>query len=231
MSKNELLTIGKKLLFIQPKTSDIQELKLMLSQHNYEVIQLSTPNPYLLKKILIEESPHAILVEISMFQNRICCSEMVEIIKGYHLDIKVVFLTDAIENYAVEVAKACYASAYLLKPCRVCEVLVTLELIFNETKKKIENNYQLSYGYIYSLEKKQLIKDNQEEILLSKNAQKLMELLVRNKGCTLPFEQILYHIWNRDYSLGSLRSLIYRIHEQIGVPLIENIKGIGYRIN
>lgn len=230
MSKNDLLTMGKKLLFIQPKTSDMQELKLILSQHNYEIIHWETSNPYRLKEVLLEENPSVILVDISMFQEPTCRCVIVQAIKYYRLKAKVVFLTQAVESYVLEMAKACCASAYLLKPCRVYEVLVTLELLLNREEEKFDNSFSLAYGYSYNIKRKQLFK-NKEEVLLSKNAQRLIELLVSNRGCTVSFEQILYHVWNKDYSLGSLRSLVYRICKQIGVPLIENVKGVGYRVN
>ena len=138
------------------------------------------------------------------------------------------------ESYVLEIAKACYASAYLLKPCKPYEVVITLELVLNSLKQRDEgfsNAYPLAYGFSYNLNKKQLFSRDNEEILLSKNGQRLIELLVKNRGYTVSFEQILYHIWNKSYSLGSLRSLVYRIDKQIGVPLIKNVKGIGYRIH
>lgn len=174
MSKNYLLTTAQKVLFIQPRSPAMQELKATLSQYNYEIIHGNIPTPCALKKLLEEESPCAILIDISMFQ------ELLSYIKT--INDKEVY------------------------------------------------EYQLAYGYSYRLQKKQLLKAN-KEILLSKNGHKLMELLVQNRGCTVSFEQILYHIWNKNYSLGSLRSLVYRIHEQLCVPLIENVKGVGYRVN
>ena len=232
MSKNDLLKIGKKILFIQPKTSDMKELKSTLSQHNYEIIHWDASNPYQFKQLLLEENPTAILVDISMFQEPMCRSEMVQSIRYHHPTVKVVFLTHAMESYVLEIAKRCCASAYLLKPCKPYEVLVTLELLLDKQEKREEtlnNSLSLAYGYSYNMEKKRFFRDNQE-ILLSKNGKKLIELLVTNRGYTVSFEQILYHIWNKNYSLGSLRSLVHRIHEQTGVSLIENIKGVGYRV-
>lgn len=230
MSKNDLLTVAQKVLFIQPKTPSIQELKSILLQNNYKIVDCDIINPYCINKILIEESPSAILIDISIFQELIACYTIVKAIKKYSSIAKIVFLTHAMDNYVLEMARDCCASAYILKPCKPYEVLVTLELLLGIEKKEFTNSFSLAYGYFYNIKRKQLFKD-EVEILLSKNGQKLIELLVKNRGCTVSFEQILYHIWNKNYSLGALRSLVYRINRQIGVLLIENVKGVGYRVD
>ncbi len=231
MSKNYLLTTAQKVLFIQPKTPAMQELKSTLVQYNYEIIHWDAPNPYRFKELLDDENPDIVLVDISMFQEAMCRYAMVSAIKHHQSVAKVIFLTHTMESYVLEVAKACRASAYLLKPCPSYEVIVTLELALNREEQKTSFNYfELDYGCSYLLEKRQFFR-KKEEIFLSKNGQKLMEILVKNRGSTVSLSQIIFHIWNKNYSLGSLRSLVYRIHKQIGYPLIENVKGVGYRVN
>ena len=233
MSKNSLILLPKRVLFLQPKTPEIQALKEYLEQNSYEIIYWDNPNPYKLKEYLFQVRADIILVDIEMVRETMNCYDMVKAIEYYKSIGQVIFLTHEIDSGVLEVAKACNAVAYLLKPFRMYEVLVTLELVLDRIDKKIQkkhlDEYNLADSWKYCLKRKLLFKDDRE-VLLSKNGQSLISLLVKNRGCTVSFEQICYHIWNHDHSLGSLRSLVYRIHEQLNTHIIENIKGVGYRV-
>jgi len=54
MSKNSLILLPKKILFLQPKTPEIQALKEYLKENSYEIIYWDNPNPYKLKEYLFQ---------------------------------------------------------------------------------------------------------------------------------------------------------------------------------
>ncbi len=75
-----------------------------------------------------------------------------------------------------------------------------------------------------------LYKDNQE-VKLSKNALKFIEILAKNRNSSVSNEQICYHIWGENRSDNTIRALLHRIREAVDENLIYNVKGLGYMIS
>jgi len=233
MSRNDLILLPKRVLFIQPKTPKMEALKHYLEEKNYEIIHWNRPNPYKFKEKLLWVQADIVLVDIAMFKETMCRYAMVKAIEYSQSFTQIIFLTHEIESSILEAAKKCRVASYLLKPCSEYEIFIALELTLNRKYQKEEKEYLkeslLAYNYKFCFSSKRLF-HNEKEVLLSKNGKLLLELLIKNRGCIVSFEQIVYHIWNHDHSLASLRSLVHRIHTQIHEPLIENIKGVGYRV-
>ncbi|HFU76075.1 MAG TPA: response regulator transcription factor [Arcobacter sp.] len=229
MSRNDLILLQKRVLFLQPKTSKMVQLKEYLEKNNYELIHWNQPNPYRFKEDLLKVNANFILVDIAIFKDLMYRNRVLEAIKCYSSIGHVIFLTHEVDCSILVAAKSCKATAYLLKPSKEYEVLISLELAGVRKENSSSPEYNLAHGYTYNCDKKILFRTG-KEICLSKNGHALLSLLVANRGCTVSFEQLIYHIWNHDHSLSSLRSLVYRINLQVHAPIIDNVKGIGYRI-
>ena len=80
---------------------------------------------------------------------------------------------------------------------------------------------------------KMLFYHGQEQIELSKSEQKLLRILVENRGITLTREQLFEHIWSVDAEFvdeNTLSVTVKRLRDKLGAQdRIRTVYGIGYR--
>ncbi len=73
----------------------------------------------------------------------------------------------------------------------------------------------------------------EEQIELSKSEQKLLRVLVENRGITLTREQLLEHIWSVDAEFvdeNALSVTVKRLRDKLSAQeRIRTVYGIGYR--
>lgn len=78
-----------------------------------------------------------------------------------------------------------------------------------------------------------LFKHGEERIELSKSEQKLLRILVENRGITLTREKLLDHIWSVDAEFvdeNTLSVTVKRLRDKLGAQdRIRTVYGIGYR--
>ncbi len=78
-----------------------------------------------------------------------------------------------------------------------------------------------------------LFKHGEERIELSKSEQKLLRILVENRGITLTRERLLDHIWSVDAEFvdeNTLSVTVKRLRDKLGAQdRIRTVYGIGYR--
>ena len=77
---------------------------------------------------------------------------------------------------------------------------------------------------------KLIFKNN--EIYLEKNEQQLLKLLFRFPHCTNSYIELIDKIWHDDFfkKKDELILLIINLNEKLPINIIEEIKGLGYRI-
>ena len=70
------------------------------------------------------------------------------------------------------------------------------------------------------------------EIDLEKNEQELLKLLFRFPHCTNSYIELVDKIWNDEFlkKKDELISLIINLNKKLPIDIIEEIKGLGYRI-
>ncbi len=117
---------------------------------------------------------------------------------------------------------------FLVKPLDINEFIHTL----NTTAKHIlhHGNVIVSFadGYLYNYIDKS-VKKNGENIELTQNESRLLELLVANEGQVMCKEDIERHIWGEEFVTESaFKSLFKRLRDKIGKDSIQNKSGHGY---
>lgn len=74
-----------------------------------------------------------------------------------------------------------------------------------------------------------IFKRGQESVLLSRTEQKLLKLLIVNKGQTLSKEQLLSRVWETEFVEDhALTVTIKRLRDKLQTGRIKSIYGIGY---
>jgi len=116
---------------------------------------------------------------------------------------------------------------YLKKPIDIDEFLVA---IASSTYKNFdEQDVCLNDGYVYDYKQK-LIKKDELIIKLTKKEVLLIELLLKNKKSIVSIEQIEHSIWKEPVSADAIRMVVVGIRKKVYQGIIENVKGLGYRI-
>lgn len=119
--------------------------------------------------------------------------------------------------------------AYLVKP-----------LEFNDLKKVLEEcaiwmdkngllKAKISDDCYYDFSTKTII--NKDEIITLTNYEyKILEYLLGNKNKVVSFENIFYILDSENSTKKSLTSIIYKINKKLPIPIIKNVKEVGYTI-
>lgn len=117
---------------------------------------------------------------------------------------------------------------YVKKPFNQMDILqimssITRALMSTHNHLKI----QIAEDVWYDFTSKTIHQKN-DVLILTKSEVDLVELLIQNKSRLVPTELIEEVIFNGHVEANTLRNLIYRLRKKIGVPLISNVKDLGY---
>ncbi len=121
------------------------------------------------------------------------------------------------------------ADDYLKKPVDLDELLMRINALLKRSNKLLHSVNIAEF--VYDKKQKVLIKD--EQILqLAKKPALLLEILIENQNKIVSKEHIKSRLWEWDEapSDGALRVYVNDLKKILGKDLIENIKGIGYRL-
>jgi len=124
---------------------------------------------------------------------------------------------------------------YIVKPLSREVLNSTIEMLVKEmTNFKIISlkNLALKSGYQWNFENSELSKEG-NIIHLTSNERKLLECFVKNINITLSFDDIIILVWNsfdadkRD----TLKTLVKTLRNKLPEGTIENVFGVGYRMD
>ncbi|MCK9491867.1 MAG: response regulator transcription factor [Sulfurimonas sp.] len=117
---------------------------------------------------------------------------------------------------------------YLKKPIDIDEFLVA---IASSASKDDALNEVVFLNEIYTYDYKQkLAKKGDESIKLTKKEVLLLELLLKNRKSVVSLEQIEHSVWQESASADAIRMVVVGIRKKLYQGVIENVKGLGYRI-
>ena len=143
--------------------------------------------------------------------------------------IPIIFLTayDTDENMiqAIEIK----SRSVLKKPFDKKQLLLSMFLAMSSFNEEFIS-FDLLRGYTYNFDKKELFLDHCI-IDLTKKELKLLELLIKNHGHTVPFSLIENYVWMENGATpDAIRMFINKLRKKIYPELIQNIQGIGYKL-
>ncbi len=121
------------------------------------------------------------------------------------------------------------ADDYLKKPVDLDELLMRINALLKRSNKVL-HSIDIA-EFVYDKKQKVLIKE-QQIFQLAKKQALLLEILIENRNKTVSKDHIKSRLWEWDEtpSDGALRVYINDLKKILGKDLIENIKGIGYRL-
>jgi len=119
---------------------------------------------------------------------------------------------------------------YLKKPFHLKELALRLDRvkISNDTPRV---HLRISKNYSYDQEHSELLFDGDVQVLSKKQSQ-IIDLLARNRGRVVDFEQFCTYVWDEQIiDNATIRTEINRLKKILKEEIIINVRGIGYMID
>jgi DNA-binding response OmpR family regulator len=222
----------KRILIVEDELISAEYLKDLFIDRGYDVIDIIDNGQDAIRESKLLK-PDIIIMDIMLKGGMSGCEEAVQIHQNND-DVKIIFLTSYSEQEMIDYAVDAHASAYLIKPYREDEILATMKLLTSDDTKIKPNidkeKIELNGGYVFNTKLHRLFKEN-KEVQLGKKMLKLIEILALNKNVSVSNAQICTYIWGENKNDKTLRSLIHRIRSTINQDMIQNINGLGYKID
>ena len=216
----------KKILIVEDDTSISEELKNLLDNAGFNgVILKDFENSF--EKIK-KENPDLILLDINIPKLN---GEMLLQKIRKESNVPIIMVTSK-NTEADEVLSMSYgADDYITKPYNPTILLLRINAIF----KRMENESDiLTYNELEIDPKKGIIKNEKEEIILTKNEMIIFTFLLANKGNIVTRDELMTDLWNNDSYINdnALNVNISRLRTKLKdfgyEDAIETRKGQGY---
>ena len=120
---------------------------------------------------------------------------------------------------------------YMVKPILETNLISVLKQCVQTIKEDNSNIKKLSTNAFFDMFNKTLLVENKIK-KLTKNELLFLELLCINSNRAVTYEELQTYIWYDDYMSGdAIRSLVRALRRKLPENAIENLSGIGYKIN
>lgn len=216
----------KKILIVEDDTSISEELKNLLDNAEYNgVILKDFENSY---EEIKRENPDLILLDINIPKLN---GEMLLQKIRKESNVPIIMVTSK-NTETDEVLSLSYgANDYITKPYNPTILLLRINNLF----KRIENkNDILTYNDLTVDPKKGIIKNDKEELILTKNEMIIFTFLLANRGNIVTRDDLMTDLWNNDSYINdnALNVNISRLRTKLTdfgyEDAIETRKGQGY---
>ncbi|AKF25365.1 hypothetical protein YH65_08170 [Sulfurovum lithotrophicum] len=227
-----------KIVIVEDELIAAEYLKQVLQNNHFEVLAVIDKGERALRRIP-KLNPDIVLMDI-MLKDHISGSEVALSLKHTAPDIAVIFLTAYSDDEMIDYAVESNSYGYMIKPYDETNILTTLKITLARLKEnKQENTVQMTQKkrssvyitkYLYfDMEKKRLFQHNKELPLGSKSLA-ILETLCKQPNVTVSSEQLSLAVWDEPKENRMLRTQISRLKKEIDADIIQNVKGLGYKI-
>ncbi|WP_419768671.1 response regulator transcription factor [Arcobacter sp.] len=223
--KIEELLKNKNILIVEDEANLLEIMVESIEEHVNEIFTANNG----IEGVELFQSNNIDLIISDIHMAKMTGLRMSHEIRKFDPYIPIIFLTayDTDENMleAIEVK----SRSVLKKPFDKKQLLVSMLLSMNSFKEEF-TLFDLSNGYKYNLDTKELVLNN-EIIPLTKKEQRLLTLLLKHQEHSVPFSLIENYVWMESGATpDAIRMFINKLRKKIYPELIQNIQGIGYKL-
>jgi DNA-binding response OmpR family regulator len=119
---------------------------------------------------------------------------------------------------------------YLKKPFHLKELSLRIDRVKLE-KETPRVHLRLSKNYSYDQEHSLLLFNNEPQVLTKRQSQ-IIDLLARNRGMVVDFEQFRVYVWDEQIiDNATIRAEINRLKKFLQEDVVINVRGMGYMID
>lgn len=145
------------------------------------------------------------------------------------IEIPTIYISALLDIEEISRAYDLGCNDYLKKPFHLKELLLRIDRI-KEANKAPMLHMRLSKNYSYDQEQSRLYFNNEIQILTKRQSQ-IIDLLARNRGMIVDFEQFRIYVWNEQIvDNATIRAEINRLKKALREDILINVRGMGYMI-
>ena len=200
-----------------------------LKQTGMEAVGFELPSEF--KKAVESRSPDLALLDIMLPEE-----DGISVLKWLRsradtADLPVIMLTAKASEYDKVEGLDSGADDYIAKPFGTMELISRIKALLRRTKSA-ETEYLL--GELYVNPTKHVVKVSGESVSLTLKEFEMLCLMLKSRGTVFSRDRLLEEIWGYDYD-GENRTVDVHIKtlrtklKECG-PLIETVRGVGYKI-
>lgn len=220
-----------KILVVEDDKTIVQSVKRHLESWGYEVFQIEDFSNVLQE--FVKKDPQLVLLDLKLpFYNGFhWCEEIRKISQ-----VPVLFLSSAADNMNMVMAMSRGADDFIAKPFDLDVLAAKVQAVLRRTYAFGANASLLEHKGVVLNAGKGIVSANGQEIDLTKNEMKIMEILFTHKGKVVSRDTLMTKLWESDSFVddNTLTVNMTRIRkklEGIGVKdFILTKKGLGYLI-
>ena len=156
--------------------------------------------------------------------------ELLERLHELKLHIPTIYISALVDIEDISRAYDLGCNDYLKKPFHLKELALRLE------KVKISSDtprvhLRLSKNYSYDQEHSTLLFKQENQTLTKKQSQ-IIDILARNRGRIVDFDQFCEYVWQDSFvDNATIRAEVNRLKKSLKEDMIVNVRGMGYMID
>jgi len=214
------------ILIIEDTTLTAQKMKRTLEWAGYHVVAIANRSEVALE-VMFKEHIDIIIADINI-KGELNGIETAKLIQK-NFNVPVIFLTSYHDDNTLSDAASVNFTGYIVKPYLDAHLLreVKLASLRFGLSNKLEP-IELNSEYIYDIQNKVLLKNNQA-INLTKKEEQFLHILIQNKNQVVTNEYVDLVIWHEYNTYDeNRRQLLFRLRKKIPDLEIQTLKGEGY---
>ena len=134
-----------------------------------------------------------------------------------------------VDNLAIGYELGC--CDYIKKPYDLKELQIRVEhALKSECLHAQKGLIDLDEIYKYDT-KKFILLEEDKEISLTKTQKRILELLIKNRGSVVGIQEFQKEVWGGDIEPTNIRMGINQLRKKFKNDIIENVRGLGYKID
>jgi len=219
-----------KILIVEDELVASEFLSLFLTKEGYTVVGICEEGKDAIQKAQ-RLKPDIIFMDIYLKDHISGCEAALKIVSN--IETKIIFLTAYSDDEMLKYAMDIGAVNYLTKPYKESQILVALRMALGQNSLSIARpkhaEILLKYDYSYDIKTNKFYK-NTTEVKLGGRGLDVISYLCKHREQVVSASELSQYLYGEVKHGSTLRALIFRIKEKLGVELIENVSGLGYKI-
>lgn len=216
--------ISADVLFLEDDTLFAQSVEDLLDDNGYNVTYCSNSKEILEKAFNSKFDLYLLDINVPILNG----IQLLHELRSAGDNTPAIFLTSHKDKKMTINGFNCGCDDYIKKPFDNDELLLRINALL---RRNIETNIEYFTPLSHDAQHRQFY-FNQKELVLKPKEYRLLKLLVNNHNKTVTKQMIAYELWNysEDVSDGAIRVYINRLKQLLKGCVINNIRGVGYKL-
>ncbi|WP_180688008.1 response regulator transcription factor [Trichococcus shcherbakoviae] len=218
-----------KVMIIEDDLVIASSLQEELMRWQYEAFHVTDFNDVM--NTFAQEAPQLVLIDIKLpyFNGYYWCTEIRKISQ-----VPIIFVSSQSDRMDIVMAIQMGADDFISKPFDLTVALAKIQALLRRTYDFTGNDVYLSYQQVYLKTNELKVQYQDQEVELTKNEIKILEVLFLQKGAYVSREAIMMKLWENDSFIddNTLAVNINRLRKKLAeinvTSFIVTKKGYGY---